>query len=98
MIWRYENTHLGDTLERFDTEDYSFLYMRASAFMTHTQYLLLVRADGSYHDYGTEFKSVSLHGGVTFDNLRIDRENEKVYFRYDTDYVIDLKTGEMTEA
>ena len=44
-----------------------------------------------------DFKSVSAHGQIYFDNVVIDRENEIVTFRYDKDYKIDLKTGEMTE-
>ena len=35
---------------------------------------------------------------IGFDNVNIDKENETVTFRYDTDYVIDLKTGEMTQV
>ena len=57
--------------------------------------MLLVNTDGTYHDYARDFESVSLHGEKIFEDVRIDRENEKVYLHYDVDYVIDLKTGEM---
>ena len=53
--------------------------------------------DGNYVDYANKFESVSLHGQKHFENVTIDKENEKVYFHYDADYVIDLKTGEMTK-
>ena len=81
--------------EQFDTDDYTFVSMTQGTPHGANSPLMLIQADGSYHDYINDFESVSLHGTIWFDNIKIDRENEKAYFRYDKDYVIDLKTGEM---
>ncbi len=97
VINHYKVNHIGGVLERFDTEDYTFAYMSAGTPHGASQYLVLARADGSYHDYSDNFNSVSFWGTKVFDNVIIDKEKEKVYFRYDTDYIIDLKTGELTK-
>ena len=84
--------------ERFDTDAYTFAYMSGPTPHGGTALLMRILPDGTYHDYADDFDSVSFWGTKCFDSFRIDRENEKVYFRYDTDYVIDLKTGKMTKA
>lgn len=85
-------------IEEFETDDYVFWYMAHPLPMgsIHTMWRI-DKQDGSRIVYGDEFKSVSAHGQKYFDNVVIDRENEVVTFRYDKDYKIDLKTGEMTE-
>lgn len=95
IIVHYENNRLGNTIKRFDTDGYSFLYMSAGTPHGGTQYLLLVNNDGTWHDYSRDFNSVSLWGTKNFENVIIDEENEKVFLHYDIDYVIDLKTGEL---
>ena len=86
---------VGNVLERFDTDAYSFVYMSTGTPHGAIQYLLLVNADGSYRDFGEDLQSDSLYGTKKFENVRIDRENQKVYLHYDADYVIDLCTGTM---
>lgn len=97
VINHYVNNHIGNVIERFDTADYSFAYMSAGTPHGASHYLVLARADGSYRDYSDDFESVSFWGTKVFENVAIDRENEKVYFHYDADYVIDLKTGELSK-
>ena len=91
---------LYNVLEQFDTDAYSFVYMQAGGLPHGTvlQALLLINADGSYHNFAEEFESVSVNGTKVFEDVRIDRENQKVYLHYDTDYVIDLQTGTMQKA
>ncbi|MBQ7975334.1 MAG: hypothetical protein IJ300_06565 [Clostridia bacterium] len=95
VINHYQNNHMGSIQERFDTEDYTFAFMSAGTPHGGTHYLVLAGADGSYHNYAEDFQSVSFWGTKLFENVTIDRENEKVYFHYDVDYEIDLKTGEL---
>ncbi len=89
------NCTVKDSLE---TEDYIFLYMSQGT--PHGTNQLMVRIDKNTADaiyYSQEFESVSLWGTRMFDDVVIDKENETVTFRYDIDYIIDLKTGEMTQ-
>lgn len=94
--WRLH--HWSQVNEKFVTDDYTFLYAGFYG-MPHggaVESLLRIDNDGNYRDYAYDFESVSLRGQKTFDNVTVDRENEKCYLHYDKDYVIDLKTGEMT--
>lgn len=95
VIRYYMINRVGNVLERFDTDAYSFVYMSTATPHGAIQYLLLVNADGSYRDFGEDLQSGSLYGTKKFENVRIDRENQKVYLHYDADYVIDLCTGTM---
>ena len=90
--------HWNKITDKLETDDYTFIYAGFYG-LPHggaSENLLRIENDGTYRDYAKEFESVSLYGQKTFDNVTIDKENEKCYFRYDKDYVIDLKTGEMT--
>lgn len=98
VIEYYETRRMATVISRFDTEAYSFLYMYQPTPHGTNEFLLLVRADGSYYDYAQDFKSVSYWGTKNFTNVVIDETNEKVSFHYDRDYVIDLKTGVMAVA
>lgn len=92
----YKNHTLSNIIDSFETDEYMFLYMFQSAFMSGTESLIkLNKADGTKVNYADEFVSVSLRGQKRFDSVEIDRENEKVYVHYDKDYVIDLKTDEV---
>ena len=83
--------------QKFETEEYLFLYMTQSTTHGGTQILTKFdKATGKEEYYNSHFKSVSLHGQMYFENVVIDEENEKVYLHYDVDYVIDLKTEEIT--
>ncbi len=87
---------IKDSLEK---DDYIFLYMSQGT--PHGTNQFLVRIDKETGDdvwYSSEFESVSLHGTKIFENVVIDKENEKVTFHYDVDYIIDLKTGVMEKV
>ena len=91
-----ENRTLMTVKERFETDEYIFLY----AFFAHTHggtqgLIKLNKEDGKRIDYDKSFESVSLYNQKYFEDVRIDRENEKVYLHYDVDYIIDLKTDEI---
>lgn len=84
-------------IDEFETDEYHFLYMGFGLPHGGTQWLEKVsKKDGTVIDYSGQFESVSLGGGKRFENVSIDEENEKVYLHYDSDYVIDLKTDEVT--
>ncbi|MBQ2663809.1 MAG: hypothetical protein IJG16_06640 [Clostridia bacterium] len=90
--------HVFYEKDRLETDGYLFVYGSSASTHGANAHLLLIQNDGSYHDYRSDFKSVSLHGEIWFDNVSIDKDNEKCYFRYDKDYIIDLQTGEMKEV
>lgn len=92
----FKNHTLMTVKDSFETDEYIFLY----AFFAHTHggtdgLIKLNKADGTRIDYDDSFESVSLYGQKDFENVRIDKESEKVYLHYDVDYVIDLKTDEI---
>ncbi len=86
-----------DVVERIDTEDCTFLHLMQPSMHGAYNFLVRIAKDGTYRDYSEDFESVSLYGTKRFDNLTIHEDTETVTFRYDTNYVIDLKTGEMTK-
>ena len=92
----YEN-QMCTIIDSYETEDYIFLYMTQHIIHGSTQFLRRISKDGTQICYDSEFESVSLHGNKRFDDVVIDKENEKVTFGYDTFYEIDLKTGTMTK-
>lgn len=96
--WRdYIPTTASSIIEEFETEEYVFWYLVHPLPMGGIQDFWRVdKKTGERIVYGTDFESVSYYGTKRFDNVVIDRENEIVTFRYDKDYQIDLKTGEMT--
>ena len=86
-------------ISEFETDEYHFLYMSQSNTHGSSQFLKKInKKEGTVIDYDANFKSVSLHGQKYFDNVTIDKENEKVYFGYDTNYVIDLETDEIEKV
>ncbi len=92
----YYKTHQWmDFVDYFETEEYTFIHGSQPNFHGSTRSLIRISKDGGVIEYGSRLESVSLHGNKYFDKLVIDRENETVTFRYDVDYIIDLKTGEM---
>lgn len=82
-------------IDLYETDDYGFYYMYQPNFHGATQLMYRIAKDGSLIDYGENFESVSLYGQKTYDNVVIDKVNQKVTFRYDKNYEIDLKTGEL---
>ena len=92
---KYYETQMMTVLDSLETEEYTFVYLSQPNMHGATQFLRRLAADGSVICYEDNFKSVSLHGQKFFDNVTIDRENEKVTFSYDKIYTIDLKTGIM---
>lgn len=90
----YFNNHTLSTIkQQFETDDYLFLYMFSSAFMSGTDRLIKInKADGTKLEYQHSLDSQS---DKRFDNVVIDEQNQKVYFSYDKDYMIDLLTDEV---
>ena len=83
-------------ISEFETEEYHFLYLSQPNTHGSSQFLEKIsKLDGTRASYGELFKSVSLYGQRYFEDVTIDKENEKVYLHYDTDYVIDLQTDEI---
>lgn len=91
---RYFEMHtLSTVVDSFETDEYMFLHMWFTGPHGGTAGLIkLSKKDGTRIDYDDNFESVSLYGQKRFENVVIDKENEKVYLHYDVDYVIDLKT------
>ena len=90
----YFKKHTLSTIkQQLETDEYLFLYMFSSYVMTGSDRLIKInKADGTKLEYQ---QSLGTESDKRFDNVVIDEENEKVYFTYDTDYVIDLKTDEI---
>ncbi len=91
----YYEMQMMHVIDSIETEEYTFLYMSQPNPHGSSQFLRRVAANGSVITYEDRFESVSLYGQKYFDNVTIDKENETVSFRYDKDYIIDLKTGIM---
>lgn len=100
VIGHFVSTHsVGEPRERFDTDDYSFVYISVAMTSSTPHNLLQVFDDGSYIDY----KDIITMRNRSPKNLVVDKENEKVRFKYVdrynsewlTDYEIDLKKGEI---
>ena len=95
---RYYEYYGYSIIEELETDDYHFLYMGIGLPSGGTQCLKKVnKKDGTVVDYSERFESISANGGKRFENVSIDSENEKVYFHYDFDYVIDLKTDDVKQ-
>lgn len=93
----YYEQNMYNIKQKFETEDYMFLYMSLPTMHGATQFLTKIdKSTGEPSHYNGNFKSVSLYGQLFFENVSIDEENEKVYLHYDVDYVIDLKTDKVT--
>lgn len=93
------NKYYSTNIERFDTKDCTFLYIIQGGTPHGGSYEQLYRItnDGKFYDYADQFESVSLWGQTHFDKVEFDKETETVLIHYDKDYIIDLKTGEMSE-
>ena len=100
IISHFLNYHcVGGPRERFDTDDYSFIYISVAGTSWTSYNLLQAYDDGTYIDYSDEIhmQNRSPH------NLVIDKENEKVTFKHEdryhsewfTNYEIDLKAGKI---
>ncbi len=91
--------HVGGPKERFDTDNYSFIYLSTAGTSWTAYYLLQVFDDGTYIDYDVQIqkRNCSPH------SLVIDKENEKVTFKHVdryhsewfTNYEIDLKNSQI---
>lgn len=86
---------LSTIKDSYETDEYMFLYMFSSAFMSGSDRLIKIdKATGQKLEYQ---QLDSLVSPTQFDSVEIDRENEKVYVKYDKNYVIDLKKDTVTE-
>lgn len=96
VIQYYMDHSINKVNERFDTDDYTFLYAGFYG-MPHggaAIYLLRIDKDGSYHDYTNDLYKRNYGKGEQITDVTVDEENEKVHIMYDKAYTIDLKTGE----
>lgn len=100
-ISHFLNYHcVGGPRERFDTDEYSFVYISVAGTSWTSYNLLQVFDDGTYIDYSDEIHMINRSP----QNLIVDKENEKVTFshvdRYTsewfTNYEIDLSTGKIS--
>ena len=99
IISHFVTYHSAGHRERFDTDDYSFIYISVAGTSWTAYYLLQVFDDGTYIDYSDEIhmQNRSPH------NLIIDKENEKVTFKHVdryhsewfTNYEIDLRSRQI---
>jgi len=90
----YFNNHTLSTVkDTFETDEYLFLYMFSSYVMKGSDRLIKInKSDGSKIEYQNLLDSEKYK---RFTDVTIDKVNEKVYFGYGKNYVIDLKTDEM---
>lgn len=102
IIGHFIGSHsVGEPRERFDTDDYSFVYISVAGTSWTSYNLLQAYDDGTYIDYSDEITMRNRSPR----NLVIDKENEKVTFKHVdrytsewyTDYEIDLKSGTIKE-
>ena len=102
IIGHFTGVHsFGVPVERFDTDDYSFVYISVAGTSWTSYSLLQAYDDGTYIDY----RDIIAMRNRSPVNLLIDRENEKVTFKHVdrytrewfTDYEIDLKSGTIKE-
>lgn len=103
IIGHFVDSHsLGEPRERFDTEDYSFVYISVAGTSWTSYNLVQAYDDGTYIDYGN---IISARNRSPI-NLAIDKEEEKVTFRHIdrytgewfTDYEIDLRKGTIEQV
>lgn len=102
IIGHFVGVHsVGEPVERFDTDDYSFVYISVAGTSWTSYNLLQAYDDGTYIDY----RDIIAMRNRSPANLVIDRENEKVTFKHVdrytrewfTNYEIDLKSGTIKE-
>ena len=99
IISHFVTCHSVGYNERFDTDNYSFIYISVAGTSWTAYNLVQAYDDGTYIDYSDEIhmQNRSPH------NLVIDKENEKVTFKYVdryhsewfTNYEIDLKNSQI---
>lgn len=102
VINHFQTVHYSGVYERFDTSQYSIAWMGFAFPMGSSNYLVQVFSDGTYKDYLDDIR----HPNRYIEDFKIDKENEKVTFRYAdqytlnwfTSYEIDLKTGTIIEV
>lgn len=100
IIGHFTGAHsVGEPIARFDTDDYSLVYISVAGTSWTSYNLLQAYDDGTYIDYADEIRTVNRSPA----DLVIDKENEKVTFKYVdryhpewfTNYEIDLKAGKI---
>lgn len=100
IIRHFTNNHsVGEPVARFDTENYSFIYISVAGTSWTSYNLVQAYDDGTYIDYG---KIINTRNRAP-SNLVINEETETVRFKYVdrytpewfTNYEIDLNQGEI---
>ena len=97
VIERYLQSVMTDIIERYDTQEYSFLYLSQPTPHGKNEFLLYVREDGSYENINSR---LNLGGKrtISFKDLNIDKENETVTFSINEvkgKYIFDMKNCEV---
>jgi len=86
----------GYSLERIDTETYTFLFIRQINPNQIVYHFVKINKNGAFREYSKEFQPLDEHGKLIFDNVKLDQEKETVTFLYQSKpYIIDLKTDVM---
>ena len=91
----YKDYNLAEIYDSLETAEYTFLYMWQPTPHGRNELMCRVSKDGDEINYGAKFPPRSIWGQRTFDDVVIDKNSELVTFKYDGEYTIDLKTGEM---
>ena len=99
---------MGEVIQRYDTDEYTFIYLNKPTPHGTNEQILYVRSDGSFRTYGEDLQTAAKTRHL--EDLTIDKENETVKFLFKEQYfaeiedsafvvsryTIDLKTGEIT--
>lgn len=98
VIEEHIKSWLADPVERYDTDEYSFLYLRQPTPHGTNDILFYVRNDGSSKNILAEIPQVGMYNVRTINTLNIDEEKEMVTFNVlglDGNYTFNMKTGEI---
>ncbi len=101
IIEHFETVHYASLSDRYDTEEYTVARLCLAFTSGSYNYIVQAYKDGTFKEYmyGIHNTKKSIR------DFKIDKENEKIMFKYTdrytddwfTNYEIDLKTGVMTE-
>lgn len=89
---------MANVINRYDTEDYSFLYLRQSTNHGNNELLLYVRNDGTYEYIHKKVPQSNNYTRI-FKNLNISNEDETVSFGvtgFEEEYIFDMKNCEIS--
>ncbi len=97
VIDEHINTWMADTFERYDTDDYTFLFLYQPTPHGRNSLLLYVRSDGSF-EYVHDMLPDAGEFTRAYDKVYINEEEETVTIEVsgvEGEYIFDLRTGKM---